>query len=484
MGTAADALSKKIVGELTRDHARVHGYRASEAISSASQRAASTLAQRAPSGACCYARSSPRLARRFSTAAPPSRKEDRDRGRALRRRLRLRGVARRWLGRRRRYVIPGGGGLSSVGGVRLQLARRWPHARRPLVELASRWRARASSSSTGIPTAALTDGRGPPRIPRRTQMAPRGCELDHAGDVTPRADQGGARGSGRAAAPRARSADAVSPPRKFRWRSSASGRPSSKSSRREARRDRRAPRAAAARPASRRAGEDCGRRARSGRSGAAASSVSAINSARRSRPSCARRRRAHRPPRDGGSQPDDGIPTSCSTCAMYSNPDRMRTPRSTTARVRRVADRLRRHLALTARSGAERGGGAPPAPSPSASQRSIVANVIMDAGSAVRRTRLDIDEQQRRGDGARCGDRTRQRVAAEMRRAQRRTARPCGGVSARPPGTPASCSTACGGGGGARGEVCARERDARAAAASKAEAAELANASPPPRMPT
>ena len=33
--------------------------------------------------------------------------------------------------------------------------------------------------------------------------------------------------------------------------------------------------------------------------------------------------------------------------------------------------------------------------------------------------RLDIDEQQRRGGGARCGDRTRQRVAAEMRRAQR-----------------------------------------------------------------
>ena len=50
---------------------------------------------------------------------------------------------------------------------------------------------------------------------------------------------------------------------------------------------------------------------------------------------------------------------------------------------------------------------------------SIVARTLDELlGGQRSNERLDIDEKQRRGGGARCGDRTRQRVAAEMRRAQ------------------------------------------------------------------
>ena len=49
---------------------------------------------------------------------------------------------------------------------------------------------------------------------------------------------------------------------------------------------------------------------------------------------------------------------------------------------------------------------------------SIVARIVRTRPAVSARTSGSYHEQ-RRGDGARCGDRTRQRVAAEMRRAQR-----------------------------------------------------------------
>ena len=81
------------------------------------------------------------------------------------------------------------------------------------------------------------------------------------------------------------------------------------------------------------------------------------------------------------------------------------------------------------RSSASRASGTAGAPSaPLVDRRTYRLDELL--GGQRSDERLDIDEQQRRGGGARCGDRTRQRVAAEIDARSAICATSCGGVSA------------------------------------------------------